>query len=124
MADTTRAYFDTFFSLAEDARRRVSDFANRFREDLSAGGGWSGGRDSAVADMGRLIRHEVDAGLARLGLAAQADVEEANLRLDHLEQELRDLRARLAAAERRASATSAGAAAGPSAGAAENGERA
>ncbi|HEU5129415.1 MAG TPA: phasin family protein [Glycomyces sp.] len=111
MADTARAYFDAVFSMAGDSGRRARDMAGRFREDLGAGadrlrGGFRSGAEQVrsqgsrtVTDIGRLVRAEVDAGLTRLGVATQTDLDDLNLRLEHYEEELRELRMRLAEAE-------------------------
>ncbi|GAB4005094.1 hypothetical protein GCM10029992_51930 [Glycomyces albus] len=114
MTDSTRAYFDTLFNLAGDSGQRARDLAGKLREDLRSGVGQIRSQGSrTVTDVGRLIRHEVDAGFTRLGLATQADVEDANLRLEHLEQELQELRVRLADAERRATTPPAQVTSGP-----------
>lgn len=121
----SRAYFDSLFNLAGDSGQRARDLAGKLREDLRNGVGQIRSQGSrTVTDVGRLIRHEVDAGFTRLGLATQADVEDANLRLEHLEQELQDIRARLADAERRATTPPAQVTAGPSRTATEDEEQA
>lgn len=97
----SRAYFDTLFNLAGDSGQRARDLAGKLREDFRNGVGQIRSQGSrTVTDVGRLIRHEVDAGFTRLGLATQADVEDANLRLEHLEQELQEMRMHLAEAKR------------------------
>ncbi|WP_100443928.1 phasin family protein [Glycomyces xiaoerkulensis] len=96
MADTARAYFDTVFSLAGEPGRRARDFAGKVREDLRGGAEQVRSHGSrTVTDIGRLVRAEVDAGLSRLGLATQSDLDDLNLRLEHTEDELRELRLRL-----------------------------
>jgi hypothetical protein len=111
MADTARAYFDAVFSMAGGSGRRVRDMAGRVREDLGAGADRlrSGLRSGAeqlrsqgsrtATDVGRLIRAEVDAGLVRAGVATQSDLDDLNLRLEYYEEEIRELRLRLAEAE-------------------------
>lgn len=111
MTDSARTYFDTFMSLAGPARR-ARDFAGKVREDLRAGTeGLKSGAEQArehgtrtASDIGRLIRAEFDASLTRIGVATQADLEDLNLRLEHSEEQIRDLRLRLAEAEARAAA--------------------
>ena len=110
MADTARAYFDAVFSMAGDSGRRARDMAGRFREDLGASAdrlrsGFRSGAEQfrdqgsrAATDIGRLVRAEVDAGLARIGVATQSDLDDLNLRLEHYEEEIRELRMRLAEA--------------------------
>lgn len=107
MADTTRAYYDTLRDLAGDPARRAREFAGRVREDLRSGTeGLRSGADQlrghgsrTAADIGRLLRAEVDAGLTRLGVATRADLDDLNLRLEHSEDQIRELRIRLAEAE-------------------------
>ncbi|GAB3654109.1 hypothetical protein [Glycomyces tarimensis] len=125
MSDTTRGYFDTVFSMAGDSGQRAREFAGRVREDLRSGAERlrtdvrSGAEQfrsqgsRTVTDIGRLVRAEVDAGLTRLGVATQADLDDINLRLEHSEEEIRDLRMRLAEAEARAARTPAPVAAEP-----------
>ncbi|MCC3761543.1 hypothetical protein K3N28_00425 [Glycomyces sp. TRM65418] len=111
MTDSARTYFDTFMSLAGPARR-ARHFAGKVREDLRAGTeGLKSGAEQArehgtrtASDIGRLIRAEFDASLTRIGVATQADLEDLNLRLEHSEEQIRDLRLRLAEAEARAAA--------------------
>lgn len=111
MSDTARAYFDTVFSMAGDSGQRARDFAEKVREDLRTGaerlrsnaGEFRSQGSRTFTDIGRLVRAEVDAGLTRFGVATQADLEDVNLRLEHSENEIRDLRTRLAEAEARAS---------------------
>ncbi|GAB3229544.1 hypothetical protein GCM10027447_22970 [Glycomyces halotolerans] len=110
MQDTARAYFDTVFSLAGDSGRRARDFADKVRDDLRDGAGrfrsdlrtgteqFRDQSSRTLSDIGRLVRAEVDAGLTRLGLATQADFDDLNLRLEHTEEEVRELRMRLAEA--------------------------
>lgn len=117
MTDSARAYFDTILGMAGDPGRRARDFAGKVREDLRSGSenlktGAEQAREHGsrtVADIGRLLRAEMDAGLTRLGVATQADLEDLNLRLEHSEEQIRDLRIRLAEAEARATAASASA---------------
>ncbi|WP_026923828.1 phasin family protein [Glycomyces arizonensis] len=111
MADTARAYFDTVFSMAGESGQRARDMAGKFREDLRSGAErvrseFRSGAEQfrshgsrTVTDIGRLVRAEVDAGLTRLGVATQNDLDDINLRLEHYEEELRELRMRLAEAE-------------------------
>ena len=125
MSDTARGYFDTVFTMAGDSGQRARDLAERVREDLRSGAERlrsdfrSGAQQfrsqgsRTVTDIGRLIRAEVDAGLTRLGVATQADLDDVNLRLEHTEEEIRDLRMRLAEAETRAARTPAPVAAEP-----------
>jgi BMFP domain-containing protein YqiC len=113
MADTARAYFDTFFSMAGESGQRAWDMAGKVREDLKSGADRlrtdlrSGAEQvrsqgsRAVTDIGRLVRAEVDAGLTRLGVATQTDLDDVNLRLERFEEEIRELRTRLAEAEAR-----------------------
>ena len=110
MSDSARAYFDSFFSLAGDTGQRARDFAGRVREDLRSGserfrGDLRSGAEQVrehgsrtAADIGNLVRAEVDAGLTRLGVATQADLDDVNLRLEQAENEIRDLRLQLAEA--------------------------
>ncbi|HEX2144311.1 MAG TPA: hypothetical protein VHG10_07380 [Glycomyces sp.] len=114
MTDSARAYFDSFRGMAGDPARRARDFAGKVREDLRSGSGSlktsaeqvrEHGTRTAV-DIGRLIRAEFDAGLTRIGVATQADLDDLNLRLEHSEEQIRDLRIRLAEAEARANAAS------------------
>lgn len=115
MTDSARAYFDTILGMAGDPARRARDFAGKVREDLRSGSenlktGAEQARDHGsrtVADIGRLLRAEMDAGLTRLGVATQADLDDLNLRLEHSEEQIRDLRIRLAEAEARVAAASA-----------------
>jgi BMFP domain-containing protein YqiC len=76
--DTARAYFDTFFGFA---RSRV-------------------GR--ATADARRMARREFDAVIGRAGVVSRAEFDDLGLRLEHTEDEVRELRRRLAEAEARA----------------------
>ncbi|MCD0446934.1 hypothetical protein LO763_25260 [Glycomyces sp. A-F 0318] len=116
MADTARAYYDTLRDLAGDPARRAREFAGRLREDLRSGTeGLKSGAEQlrghgsrTVADIGRLVRAEVDAGLTRLGVATQADLDDLNLRLEHSEDQIRELRIRLAEAEAAAAAAETG----------------
>lgn len=115
MADTARAYFDTVFNMAGDSGQRARDMAGKVREDLRNGAerlrtDFRSGAEQVrsqgsrtVTDIGRLIRAEVDAGLTRCGVATQSDLDDVNLRLERYEEEVRDLRARLAEAEARLS---------------------
>ncbi|WP_335988428.1 hypothetical protein [Glycomyces sp. MUSA5-2] len=112
MADTARAYFDTVFGMAGEPARRAREFAGKVREDLRAGSESArsgaqrlrehGGR--TAHDVRRLIRAELDNGLTRMGVATQADLDDLNLRLEHSEEQIRELRVRLAEAEARAAA--------------------
>jgi BMFP domain-containing protein YqiC len=107
MADTARAYYDTLRDLAGDPARRARAFAGKVREDLRSGTeGFKSGAEQlrghgsrTAADIGRLVRAEMDAGLTRLGVATQADLDDLNLRLEHSEDQIRELRIRLAEAE-------------------------
>ena len=109
MTDSARAYFDSFFGMAGDPARRARDFAGKVREDLRSGSenlktGAEQVREHGTrtaSDIGRLIRAELDAGLTRFGVATQADLDDLNLRLEHAEEQIRDLRIRLAEAESR-----------------------
>ncbi len=112
MSDSARTYFDSFIHLAGDPARRARDLAGKVREDLRSGSETlkSGaeqvrehGTRTAV-DIGRLIRAEFDASLTRIGVATQADLDDLNLRLEHSEEQVRDLRIRLAEAEARLAA--------------------
>lgn len=115
MTDSARAYFDTFLGMTGDPGRRARDFAGKVREDLRSGSeNLKNGADQArehgsrtVADIRRLLRAEMDAGLTRFGVATQADLDDLNLRLEHSEEQIRDLRIRLAETEARLAATSA-----------------
>ncbi|MQM25819.1 hypothetical protein [Glycomyces albidus] len=100
MADSARAYFDTVFGMAGEPARRAREFAGRLREDLRSGSEQlrsHGGR--TAHDLARLIRAELDATLSRIGVATQADLDDLNLRLEHNEEQIRELRVRLAEAE-------------------------
>jgi BMFP domain-containing protein YqiC len=109
MTDSARTYFDSFIHLAGDPARRARDLAGRVREDLRSGSETLKTSAEQVrehgtrtaADIGRLIRAEFDAGLTRMGVATQADLDDLNLRLEHSEEQVRDLRIRLAEAEAR-----------------------
>lgn len=112
MSDSARTYFDSFIHLAGDPARRARDFAGKVRDDFRSGSETlkSGaeqvrehGTRTAV-DIGRLIRAEFDASLTRIGVATQADLDDLNLRLEHSEEQVRDLRIRLAEAEARLTA--------------------
>ncbi|SDE04689.1 hypothetical protein [Glycomyces harbinensis] len=115
MADTARAYYDTLRDLAGDPARRARAFAGRVREDLRSGtGGLRSGAEQlrghgsrTAADIGRLVRAELDAGLTRIGVATQADLDDLNLRLEHSENQIRELRIRLAETEAAAAAEAA-----------------
>ena len=105
MADSARPYFDTVFGMAGEPARRAREFAGRLRADLRSGSEQirsHGGR--TAHDLARLIRAELDATLSRLGVATQADVDDLNLRLEHSEEQIRELRVRLAEAEATAAA--------------------
>lgn len=103
MADTARAYFDTVFGMAGASGRRARDLAGKIREDLRTGTEQFRTHGSrTVTDIGRLLRAEFDAGLARCGIATQNDLDDLDLRLEHYEAEIRELRTRLAQAEARA----------------------
>lgn len=105
MAASARAYFDTVFGMAGEPARRAREFAGRLREDLRTGSEQirsHGGR--TAHDLARLIRAELDAALSRLGVATQADLDDLNLRLEHSEEQIRELRVRLAEAEAEAAA--------------------
>ena len=112
MTDNARTYFDSFIHLAGDPARRARDLAGRVREDLRSGSETLKTSAEQVrehgtrtaADIGRLIRAEFDAGLTRMGVATQADLDDLNLRLEHSEEQIRDLRIRLAEAEARLAA--------------------
>lgn len=111
MTDSARAYFDTFIGMAGEPGRRARDFAGKVREDLRTGSEQVREHGTrTAADVGRLLRSELDAGLTRLGVATQADLDDLNLRLEHSEEQIRDLRIRLAEAEARANAAAAKAA--------------
>lgn len=109
MTDNARAYFDAVRDLAGDPARRVREFADRLRDDVRSGGeGLKSGAEQlrehgsrTASDLGRLIRAEFAANLTRLGVATQADLDDLNLRLEHSEDQVRDLRLRLAEAEAR-----------------------
>ncbi|MEV3938581.1 phasin family protein [Glycomyces sp. NPDC049804] len=108
MTDSARAYFDSFLGMAGGPGRRARDFAGKVREDLRTGSEQVREHGTrTAADVGRLLRAELDAGLTRLGVATQADLDDLNLRLEHSEEQIRDLRIRLAEAEARANAASA-----------------
>lgn len=108
MTDSARAYFDSFLGMAGEPARRAREFAGKVREDLRSGSEQAREHGTRTAsDIGRLIRAEVDAGLTRLGVATQADLDDLNLRLEHTEEQIRDLRIRLAEAEARENAASA-----------------
>ncbi|MFB9660043.1 hypothetical protein ACFQS3_09755 [Glycomyces mayteni] len=112
MADTARAYFDTVFGMAGEPARRAREFAGRVREDLRSGTEgvrtraeqFRGHGGRTAHDLRRLMRAEFDAGLTRMGVATQADLDDLNLRLEHSEGQIRELRVRLAEAEARAAA--------------------
>ncbi|MDN3241359.1 phasin family protein [Glycomyces tritici] len=105
MTDSARAYFDSFLGMAGEPGRRAREFAGKVREDLRSGSEQMREHGTRTAsDLGRLIRSEVDAGLTRLGVATHADLDDLNLRLEHSEEQIRDLRIRLAEAEARANA--------------------
>lgn len=105
MTDSARAYFASFRDLAGDPARRAREFAGKVREDLRTGTeGLRGHGSRTVTDIGRLIRAEFETGLARAGVATQADLDDLNLRLEHSEDQIRELRIRLAEAEARAAA--------------------
>ncbi|GAA2149702.1 phasin family protein [Glycomyces algeriensis] len=110
MTDSARAYFDSFLGMAGEPARRAREFAGKMREDLRSGSEQVREHGTRTAsDFGRLLRTEVDAGLTRLGVATQADLDDLNLRLEHSEEQIRDLRIRLAEAEARANAAEKGA---------------
>ncbi|MCH7229766.1 phasin family protein [Glycomyces sp. L485] len=110
MSDSTRANFDNVFSMAGDSGQRARDLAGKVREDLRSGADrlrsgteqFRSQGSRTITDIGRLVRAEVDAGLTRIGVATQADIDDLNLRLEHSEEEIRELRMRLAEAESRA----------------------
>jgi BMFP domain-containing protein YqiC len=112
MTDSARTYFDSFIHLAGDPARRARDLAGKVREDLRSGTETLKTSAEQVrehgtrtaGDIGRLIRAEFDAGLTRMGVATQADLDDLNLRLEHSEEQIRDLRIRLAEAEARLAA--------------------
>jgi len=112
MTDNARAYYDTLRDLAGDPARRAREFAGKVREDLRTGSdGLKSGAEQlrghgsrTASDIGRLMRAELDAGLTRLGVATQADLDDLNLRLEHSENQIRELRIRLAEAEAAATA--------------------
>ncbi|THV29618.1 hypothetical protein [Glycomyces paridis] len=109
MTDSARAYFDAFRGLAGDPARRAREFAGRVREDLKSGSeGLRSGAEQlrdhgtrTASDLGRLLRAEFDANLTRIGVATQSDLDDLNLRLEHSEGQVRELRIRLAEAEAR-----------------------
>lgn len=113
MSDSARTYFDSFIHLAGDPARRARDLAGKVREDLRSGSETlKSGADQVrehgtrtAVDIGRLIRAEFDASLTRIGVATQADLDDLNLRLEHSEEQIRDLRIRLAEAEARLAAS-------------------
>jgi hypothetical protein len=108
MTDSARTYFDAFLGMAGDPARRARNLAGKVREDLRSGSEQVREHGSrTVGDLGRLIRAEFDANLTRFGVATQADLDDLNLRLEHSEEQIRDLRIRLAEAEARANAASA-----------------
>jgi hypothetical protein len=112
MSGSARANFDTVFGMAGEPARRAREFAGKVREDLRSGSESArsgaerlrehGGR--TVHDVRRLIRAELDNGLTRMGVATQADLDDLNLRLEHSEEQIRELRVRLAEAEAAATA--------------------
>lgn len=105
MTDSARAYFDTVFGMAGEPARRAREFAGKVREDLRSGSEQVREHGTRTAsDLRRLVRAELDAGLIRIGVATQADLDDLNLRLEHSEEQIRDLRIRLAEAEARANA--------------------
>jgi len=105
MTDSARGYFDSFFGMAGEPARRAREFAGKVREDLRSGTEQVREHGSRTAsDLSRLIRAELDAGLTRIGVATQADLDDLNLRLEHNEEQIRDLRIRLAEAEARVNA--------------------
>lgn len=116
MADTARAYFDTVFNMVGESGRRARALAEKIREDLRTGTeqfrvDFRSGAEQfrthgsrTVTDIGCLLRAEIDAGLARCGVATQNDLDDLDLRLEHYEEEIRELRTRLAEAEARAAA--------------------
>jgi len=111
MTDSARAYFDTVFGMAGEPARRAREFAGKVREDLRSGSEQMREHGTRTAsDLRRLIRAELDAGLTRIGVATQADLDDLNLRLEHGEEQIRDLRIRLAEAEARANAAATAAA--------------
>jgi BMFP domain-containing protein YqiC len=108
MTDSARGYFDSFFGMAGEPARRAREFAGKVREDLRSGTEQVREHGSRTAsDLSRLIRAELDAGLTRIGVATQADLDDLNLRLEHNEEQIRDLRIRLAEAEARVNAAAA-----------------
>jgi chromosome condensin MukBEF ATPase and DNA-binding subunit MukB len=110
MTDSARAYFDTVFGMAGEPARRAREFAGKVREDLRSGTEQVREHGTRTAsDLRRLVRAELDAGLTRVGVATQADLDDLNLRLEHNEEQIRDLRIRLAEAEARANAAAAAA---------------
>jgi chromosome condensin MukBEF ATPase and DNA-binding subunit MukB len=111
MTDSARAYFDTVFGMAGEPARRAREFAGKVREDLRSGSEQVREHGTRTAsDLRRLVRAELDAGLIRIGVATQADLDDLNLRLEHSEEQIRDLRIRLAEAEARANAAATAAA--------------
>ncbi|MDA1360311.1 phasin family protein [Glycomyces luteolus] len=105
MTDSARTYFDAFLGMAGEPARRARNLAGKVREDLRTGTEQVREQGSRTAtDLGRLIRAEFDASLTRLGVATQADLDDLNLRLEHSEEQVRDLRIRLAEAEARMNA--------------------
>jgi hypothetical protein len=105
MTDSARAYFDTVFGMGGEPARRAREFAGKVREDLRSGTEQVREHGTRTAsDLRRLVRAELDAGLTRVGVATQADLDDLNLRLEHNEEQIRDLRIRLAEAEARANA--------------------
>ncbi|WP_205323568.1 phasin family protein [Glycomyces sp. YM15] len=108
MTDSARAYFDSFLGMAGEPARRARNLAGKVREDLRTGSEQVREQGSRTAsDIGRLIRAEFDANLTRFGVATQADLDDLNLRLEHSEEQIRDLRIRLAEAEARLAAAAA-----------------
>lgn len=109
MTDSARGHFDSFIHLAGDPARRARDLAGKAREDfrsrtegLKSGAEQVRERGSRTAsDIGRLLRAEFDASLTRMGVATQADLDDLNLRLEHSEEQVRELRLRIAETEAR-----------------------
>ncbi|MFG3340610.1 hypothetical protein [Glycomyces sp. NPDC048151] len=116
MTDNARAYFDSFLGMAGEPARRAREFAGKVRSDLRSGTEQVREHGNRTAsDIGNFLRAEFDANLNRFGVATQADLDDLNLRLEHSEEQIRDLRIRLAEAEARANAAEKRASATPAA---------